>query len=126
MHKSDCDRRCVIQVIEDVVGKIHALFTFKIFYWSILDLQCSASFRCSAKSITVRIQISTLLWILFHIGHYRVLSRVLCVIYNRSLLIIYFIYSSVYMSVPISQFIPPPFTLHNYMHVFCICDYSVL
>ena len=26
---------------------------------------------------------------------------------NRSLLVIYFIYSSVYMSVPISQFIPP-------------------
>ena len=40
-----------------------------------------------------------------HIGNYRVLRRT--VRYRRSLLIIYFIYSSVYMSIPISQFIPP-------------------
>ena len=29
-------------------------------------------------------------------------------LYSRSLLVIYFVYSSVYMSIPISQFIPPP------------------
>ena len=42
-----------------------------------------------------------------HTGHYRVLSRVTCA-YSRSLLVIYFVYSGMYMSVPISQFIPPP------------------
>ena len=30
------------------------------------------------------------------------------VLYSTSLLVIYFMYSSVYMSIPISQFIPPP------------------
>ena len=40
-------------------------------------------------------------------GHYRVLSRVPCV-YSRSLLDIYLIYNSMYMSIPISQFIPLP------------------
>ena len=47
-----------------------------------------------------------------HIGHYRVLSRVPCAIllYSRSLLFVCFIYSSVYMSIPISQLIPPPLT----------------
>ena len=39
-----------------------------------------------------------------HINHYRVLSRVSCAI--QEVLIIYFIYRGV--SVPISQFIPPP------------------
>ena len=33
------------------------------------------------------------------------------VLYSRSLLIIYFIYNSVYVSTPISQFIPPPHLL---------------
>ena len=32
-----------------------------------------------------------------HIGCYRIPSRVPCTIYSRSLLIIYFIYSSLYM-----------------------------
>ena len=36
------------------------------------------------------------------------------VLYSKSLLVIYFIYSSVYMSIPISQFIPsPPSPLAN-------------
>ena len=42
-----------------------------------------------------------------HIGHYRVLSRA-PVLYSRFLWIICFVYSTVYMSVPISQLIPPP------------------
>ena len=33
------------------------------------------------------------------------------VVHSRSLLVIYFIYSSIYMSVPISLFIPPPLYL---------------
>ena len=31
------------------------------------------------------------------------------VLYSRSLLVIYFIYSSVYVTIPVSQFIPPFF-----------------
>ena len=42
-----------------------------------------------------------------YIDHYRVLIRVSCVLYSRSFLVIYFIYSSMYLSIPISQFIPP-------------------
>ena len=45
-----------------------------------------------------------------HIGHYRVLGRVPCVI--QWVLISYLlIYSSVYMSIPISQLIPPCYPL---------------
>ena len=42
----------------------------------------------------------------FHVGRCRVLSRVPCAT-QRSLLVIGIIYSSVYMSVPASGFIPP-------------------
>ena len=41
-----------------------------------------------------------------HLGYYGVLCRVPCAIYSKSWLIIYFIYS-VYMLIPISQFILP-------------------
>ena len=44
---------------------------------------------------------------LSHIGNYRILSRVPCA-NSRSLLIIYFMYSSVYMLIPISYFITSP------------------
>ena len=52
------------------------------------------------------------------IGYYRVPSR--------SLLVICFICSNVYMSVPISQFIPPRLPLGNHKFVFCICDSPLL
>ena len=43
-----------------------------------------------------------------HIDHHRVCSRVLCAVYySRSLLVTYFIYSSVYMSTTIFQFMYP-------------------
>ena len=44
-----------------------------------------------------------------HIGHHRGLSWVPCAILSRFSLVIYFIHSinNVYMSIPISQFIPP-------------------
>ena len=44
------------------------------------------------------------------IGHYKVLRRFPCAI---QLLVIYFIYSNVHMSPPISQLIPPPFKLYK-------------
>ena len=55
--------------------------------------------------------------------HVSILFQILCpfkllqnteqfpVLYDRSLLVIYFKYSSVYMSISNSQFIPPPATL---------------
>ena len=43
--------------------------------------------------------------------------------FSGSFLVIYFIYNSMYMSVPISQFIPSPsLSLGNYKFVFNICD----
>ena len=55
------------------------------------------------------------------IGHYRVLSRV-----PEVLLVIYFLYSRMYLSVSISQFIPPcPLPPRNHKFVFYICN-SVL
>ena len=36
----------------------------------------------------------------YYLGYYRILSSVPCAIYTRSLLVIYFKYSSVYMSIP--------------------------
>ena len=58
-----------------------------------------------------------------HAGHYRVLSRVPCAM-QRSILVIYFIHitSCVYMSISISQFIPPPFYPGNHKFVFYIRD----
>ena len=43
-------------------------------------------------------------------------------LYSKFLLVIYFIYSNVYMSL-FSQFIPPsPFPTDNHKSVFYICD----
>ena len=45
------------------------------------------------------------------------------VLYSRSLLVIYFTYSSVYMSIPVSQFIPNPLLpLVSLSYFFNICD----
>ena len=55
------------------------------------------------------IHISPFLGFPSHLGHHRALSRV-PVLYSRFSLVIYFMHSinSVYMSIPISQFIPSP------------------
>ena len=47
------------------------------------------------------------------VGHHRVLNRVPWV-YSRSMLIIYFIYRGVYMSISVFQFISSPFFPHNH------------
>ena len=79
-----------------------------IFYWGTVDLQCCGSFCCTAKRVSytntnlhscldsVPIYAITEYWVEFP------------VLYGRFLLVIYFIYSGVSMSVPISQFIPHP------------------
>ena len=88
-----------------------SFFFFLInFHWSIVDLHC-VSLRCTAKWFgytytyihsfldSFPIQVITEYWVEFP------------VLYSRSLIVIYFIYGSVYMSIPISQFIPPPLSL---------------
>ena len=44
------------------------------------------------------------------------------VLYSRSLLVINFVYHNVYMSIPVSQFIPPPLTPDKNNFVSYICD----
>ena len=86
-----------------------SIFSFFFFFWSTIDLQCCVSFRCAAKWIYCTYTYIHSFLDSFHmlaITQYWVEFPVL---YSRSLLVIYFIYSSVYMSVPVSQFIPPLF-----------------
>ena len=60
-----------------------------------------------------------LFYILFHIGHYRVLSGVLWAV--QWVLIRYlFVYSGIYMSVPISQLLLLPYPSSNHKLIFCI------
>ena len=79
--------------------KFLIMYFKKINYiWCIVDLQCCVSFRCMAKwfSYTYIHSFSDS----FPVGYYRILSKIPCAIYSRSLLIIYFICSSVYMLIP--------------------------
>ena len=95
-------------------------FNFLNFYWSIFDLQCCVSFRCRAKWISYKyihsfldsfpIKVIIEYWVEFP------------VVYSRFILVTYFIYSSVYMSIPITQFIPP-FPSDNHKFVFYICEF---
>ena len=89
-----------------------AAVTFFNFYWSIVDFYWSIVntivlvSALQQNELVIYIYIFVCMYIYIHsfrffshIGHYRVLS-------SRLLQITYFIYSSVYMSIPISQFIP--------------------
>ena len=81
------------------------LFYLKMFYWSLVDLQCSVSFRWTAKWITPT-HISTPFFffkIFFsRLGYYRALTRVPCATQQVLMSYLCYIYS-VYMSTPISQ-----------------------
>ena len=80
---------------------------FFLVYWSMVDLQCYVIYYCTVKWFSYThtyihsfldsfpIQVITEYWVEFPM------------LYSSSLLVICFIYSSVYMSVPISQFILP-------------------
>ena len=70
------------------------------------------------SEFVIHIHISTLLKILFL---YKLLEYwVSCAI--QKVLIIYFICSSMHMSISVSQFISPPFPSNNHKFVFYICD----
>ena len=67
--------------------------------------------------------IHTVLRFFSHIGHYRILSRVPCTVQYVLMfsLVIYFIYNSVYMLIPISRFIYPPHSPLATISLFSIC-----
>ena len=93
-----------------VKGTYYKCFCFLIFYWSIVDLQCCISIRCTAKCISYSIYIYIYIYsldLLFlrsfsHIGHYRVLGGSLC--YTTVSYKLTFLYILVCISVPITQF----------------------
>ena len=96
--------------------------TASLFFFFLIDVKLIYSVALVSavqqSESVIRIHISTFFRFFSHIGHYRVLSRVPCV-YSRSLLVIYFIYSSVYMSIPISQFILSLLTTLPHAMIFC-------
>ena len=93
-------------LVDHFERQLDIFFSFLNVYWRIIDLQCCFSFCCTAQWISYTNAYIHLFFRFFsHIGHYRVLSRVL---HSRPLLVIYFIYGSVYLSIPTSQFIPLP------------------
>ena len=105
------EHRCLFQTLISVI--------FLKCYWSIVDLQCCISFTYTAKWIDY-MYTYILSFFFFKILlpdrslEYWVEFPVLC---SRPLLVTCFIYSGVYMSLPISQFIP-----NNHKLVFCICE----
>ena len=68
-----------------------------LLYWCILELLCCVGFRCTAKLVPIYIYIYV--YILSHYRYWTYFNIVPCAIYiySRSLLVIYFIYSSVYL-----------------------------
>ena len=100
------------RTIEIIINcfKLLNFILFLNFYWSIVHLYCYVSFRCTAKWISYTYTYIHSLFFLdtfpiYAITEYWVEFPVL---YSRFLLVIYFMCSSMYMSIPISQFIPCP------------------
>ena len=83
-----------------------------IHIWSIVDLQCSVCFKCAAKLISYTHNISTLFRVFSHIGYYRILNRVPCA-KRRFLLIIYFMYSYIYVNLNLLIYASPCLLLVN-------------
>ena len=82
-----------------------SVFQFLSFYCSRVDLQCYVSFCCKVSQLYLYIYL-LFFKILFP---YRSLQSTaqFPVLYGRTLLVTYFIYSGVYMSISIFQFITP-------------------
>ena len=92
------------------------------FYWSRIDLRCCVSFSCTAKWVSYTYTYIHSFRFFSHIGHYR---EEFPVLYSRPLLVIYFIYSSIYWHIQsqspnFSLF--PPFPPGNHKFVFYMYD----
>ena len=95
------------------------------FNWSLVDLQCYVSFRCTAKWFIYIL----FFFIFFHMVYYKILN-IVAVLYSRTLWFICFMYGTLYLLIPNSQFIPPPplsplvtvslFTMFVSLFLFCI------
>ena len=101
-------------------------FLFSLFKKFLLEYSCFTmlcQFLLNSKVNQLYVYIYPLFFgFLSHLGHHRALSRVPCAI--QQVLISYlFIHSGVYMSVPISQFIPPPpspLGIHTFVLYICV------
>ena len=90
---------------------------FFFFYWNIIVWQCCASFCCTQSESSISIHISPPFWISLPSKSPQQTSA----IYSRFSLFIYFIHSRVYMSIPISHFIPSPLLLRVHIFVLYAC-----
>ena len=94
-----------------------------IFYWRIVALHCCVSFYCTAKWISHMYTYIPSFWISFPFRSPQSWVE-FPMVYSRFSLVIYFIHSisDVYMSIPISQLIPPifPYVCALYLFV-CFC-----
>ena len=97
-------------------------------FWSIVNLQCCVSSGVQQSESVVRIHTYTHTDIYIYIHSFlHFFSHTenwikFPVLYSRSLLVIYFIYSSVYMSIPISHFISPWLPPVSHKFVFYTCN----
>ena len=99
---SKTDRKWIAGIYNEFFFLFCAIFLK--FYWSIIDLQCCVSGVQQSDSVihifilfqSFLLQVITEYWVEFP------------VLYSRSLLVTYLIYSSVCMLIPNSWFIPPP------------------
>ena len=100
-------------------SKTHSL---SLFYWSIFDLQCCVTFKCTVKWISCTHTYPTVFLRLFsHIGHYRVWSRDPCAS-SRFFSGIYFMYRNVSVLPSLPVYLSPSLSPNNHKFVLYICD----
>ena len=99
------------------------LFVFFLFNWSILDYNVVLVSGVEQSEPIIRIHIPTPFLDPFSIYAIREYWVEFPVLYRGSLLVIYFIYSSMYILIPNSIYpSSPPFPLGNHNFVFLVCE----